>query len=81
MFSWIIIVAGLISAFYFTDLSAQSALYSAVCPFLILFFATALLVKILSARRPNNGRRYDGTDGGWFGGDADGGGDGGGGGD
>lgn len=75
MISWIVILIGLWVSWSYSDLEAQSALYSMVCPLLVFVFLVSLLIKFVVLIGPESGRGGHGDGGGgFFGGSGDGGG-------
>ncbi len=87
MWSWIIIVLGLVASGYFTDVQSESNLQAIVCPiiFAILIIATLIKTSLLSSGLSNSRSGTNGTsflggggfvsgDGGSNGGDCSGGG-------
>ena len=67
MISWIIILSGLLSSWYFTDLQSEPALTNTLCPLLVIAFSVALFIKFITTfGNSKNGGGGDGGSGGSF---------------
>lgn len=69
MLSWIIILGGLATSWYFTDLDSESSFANAACPLLVAVFLIATFMKVAATfgggKGPGSG---DGSGPGGFGG-------------
>ncbi|WP_158683366.1 hypothetical protein [Pseudoalteromonas sp. T1lg24] len=75
MWSWIIIVLGLVASGYFTGVQSESNLQAIVCPiiFVILIITTLIKASLLSSGLSNSRSGTNGTsfsDGGFLSGDS-----------